>query len=139
MIGVVLTGHGQFAPGLTDSMKLIIGEQENFAVVAFTPELAPEELSQRLLDAVQEAGGDETLILCDLAGGTPFNETIKLLPQLGEHVEVLAGVNLPALMEACSDRDGLSVSDLVCQIQETGRGSLSRFVLPAFDDEDEFG
>ena len=126
-------------PGLTDSMKLIIGEQENFAVVAFTPELAPEELSQRLLDAVQEAGGDETLILCDLAGGTPFNETIKLLPQLGEHVEVLAGVNLPALMEACSDRDGLSVSDLVCQIQETGRGSLSRFVLPAFDDEDEFG
>lgn len=136
MIGVVLTGHGQFAPGLADSMNLIIGAQENFAVVAFTPELAPEALSARLLAAVQEAGGDETLILCDLAGGTPFNETLKLLPQLGEHVEVLAGVNLPALMEACTDRDDVTVSELVCQLEETGRGSLSRFVLPTFDEDD---
>ena len=130
MIGVVLTGHGQFAPGLADSMGLIIGEQENFA------ELAPEELSARLLDAVREAGGDETLILCDLAGGTPFNETIKILPQLGEHVEVLAGVNLPALMEACTDRDDVTVAELASQLQETGRSSLSRFVLPSFDEDD---
>lgn len=136
MIGVVLTGHGQFAPGLASSMDLIIGEQENFAVVAFTPELSPEELSARLLAAVGEAGGDETLILCDLAGGTPFNETIKLLPQLGEHVEVLAGVNLPVLMEACSDRDDATVSELACQLQETGRNALSRFVLPSFDEDD---
>ena len=136
MIGVVLTGHGQFAPGLADSMGLIIGEPEDFAVVPVTPELAPEELSQRLLDAVREAGRDETLILCDLAGGTPFNETIKLLPQLGEHVEVLAGVNLPALMEACTDRDDVTVAELASQLQETGRSSLSRFVLPSFDEDD---
>ena len=107
MIGVVLTGHGQFAPGLADSMGLIIGEQENFAVVPFTPELAPEELSQRLLDAVREAGRDETLILCDLAGGTPFN-----------------------------DRDDVTVAELASQLQETGRSSLSRFVLPSFDEDD---
>ena len=104
MIGVVLTGHGQFAPGLADSMGLIIGEQENFAVVPFTPELAPEELSQRLLDAVREAGRDETLILCDLAG--------------------------------CTDRDDVTVAELASQLQETGRSSLSRFVLPSFDEDD---
>ena len=136
MIGVVLTGHGQFAPGLADSMGLIIGEQENFAVVPFTPELAPEELSARLLAAVQSDGGHETLILCDLAGGTPFTETRKLLPQMGEHVEVLAGVNLPALMEACTDRDDVTVAELASQLQETGRSPLSRFVLPSFDEDD---
>ena len=48
---------------------------------------------------------------------TPFNETIKLLPQLGEHVEVLAGVNLPALMEACTDRDDVTVAELASQLQ----------------------
>lgn len=136
MIGIVLTGHGQFAPGLAGSMELIIGEQENFAVVPFTPELSPETLSARLLDAVHQAGGDETLILCDLAGGTPFNETVKLLPQLGEHVEVLAGINLPALMEACTDRDDVPVAQLVRQIQETGRNGLAHLDLTASAEED---
>ena len=35
-----------------------------------------------------------------------------------------------------TDRDDVTVSELVCQLQETGRGSLSRFVLPTFDEDD---
>ena len=51
-------------------------------------------------------------------------------------MEVLAGVNLPALMEACTDRDDVTVAELASQLQETGRSSLSRFVLPSFDEDD---
>ena len=79
MIGVVLTGHGTFAAGVADSLQLIVGEQENFAAVQFTPELSPEDLSANLLQAVRQVGKEGVIILCDLAGGTPFNETVKLL------------------------------------------------------------
>lgn len=136
MIGVVLTGHGKFAPGLNDSLSLIVGEQENYAFVEFCPEYAPETLSEKLLAAAKATGGDEILFLCDMAGGTPFNETVKLLPQLGCSAEVLAGVNLPTLIEACTDRDDKTVAELVCQLEDTGRGALSRFVLPSFDEDD---
>lgn len=33
MIGFVLTGHGQFAPGLKSAVDMVAGEQPNFEVV----------------------------------------------------------------------------------------------------------
>ena len=35
MIGFVLTGHGQFAPGLKSAVDMVAGEQPNFEVVPF--------------------------------------------------------------------------------------------------------
>jgi mannose/fructose/sorbose-specific phosphotransferase system IIA component len=134
VIGVILTGHGKFASGVADGLRLIAGEQEGFAVVEFTPDLSPEELAGKLLSAVESLGGEEVLILCDLAGGTPFNETLKLLPSLGRPTEVLAGVNLPVLIEACVSRDGETVSSLAAQLLEMGRGQLVRFVPPDLSD-----
>ena len=136
MIGVVLTGHGSFAPGLADSLRLIAGEQERFAAVAFTPELSPEDLSARLLNAVEQVGKEGVLILCDLAGGTPFNETVKLLSTLTCPAEVLAGVNLPALIEACTDRDDQTPASLAQQVQDTGREGLAQLLLGEDSEED---
>lgn len=136
MIGVILTGHGKFASGVADSLRLIAGEQEGLEVVEFTPDLSPEELSAELLSAAEAVGGEEVLILCDLAGGTPFNETLKLLPTLCQPVEVLAGVNLPVLIEACVNRDGETVSTLAARLQEMGRGQLVRFVPPDLSDDE---
>ena len=136
MIGVILTGHGKFASGMADGLRLIAGPQEEFAVVEFTPDLSPEAFSCLLLAAAQHLGGEELLILCDLVGGTPFNETVKLLPALDRPTEVLAGVNLPVLIEACVSRDEASVSSLATQLQEMGRGQLLRFVLPDLSDDE---
>lgn len=133
-MSVILTGHGKFASGVADALRLIAGEQESFAVVEFTPDLSPEALADKLLSAVEGLGGEEVLILCDLAGGTPFNETLKLLPALGRPTEVLAGVNLPVLIEACVNRDGETVSSLAAQLLEMGRGQLVRFTAPDLSD-----
>lgn len=136
MIGIILTGHGRFASGMADSLKLIIGEPENFAAVEFTPDVTPEELSARLAQAVDRVGEEGALILCDLAGGTPFNETVKLLPTLERPVEVVAGVNLPALIEACTDRDDQTPASLAEQILDTGRDGLARLVPEDSSEED---
>lgn len=128
MIGVVLTGHGRYAYGMADSLFLTMGQQENFAAIEFTPDVTPEELSAKIRAAADSMGEDGVLILCDMAGGTPFNETIKLLPQLQREVEVLAGISLPILVEACMDREDKTVHELAEQLLETGRSTLMRFV-----------
>ena len=38
MIGLIVTGHGNFGSGLTSSLNLIAGEQENYQYVDFTKE-----------------------------------------------------------------------------------------------------
>ena len=35
MIGIIVCGHGHFATGLTSSLHLIMGEQENYIAVDF--------------------------------------------------------------------------------------------------------
>lgn len=136
MIGVVLTGHGRYAYGMADSLSLTMGEQEAFAAVEFTPDVTPEELSAKILSAAQNTGDEGVLILCDMAGGTPFNETIKLLPEVGREVEVLAGISLPVLIEACMDRDDKNVHELAEQLMETGRNMLVRFAADDGSDDE---
>ena len=48
MIGFILTGHGEFAPGLASALELVAGRQEAFKVVPFDVDKAsdyPELLS----------------------------------------------------------------------------------------------
>lgn len=136
MIGVVLTGHGRYAYGMADSLFLTMGQQEAFAAIEFTPDVTPEQLSANIRAAAESLGEDGVLILCDMAGGTPFNETIKLLPELHQEVEVLAGINLPILIEACMDRDDKDVHELAEQLVATGQTTLMRFA-PGGELDDE--
>lgn len=136
MIGVVLTGHGRYAYGMADSLFLTMGQQEAFAAIEFTPDVTPEQLSANIRSAAETLGEDGLLILCDMAGGTPFNETIKLLPELQGEVEVLAGINLPILIEACMDREDKTVHELAEQLVETGQSTLLRFVSDDLEEDE---
>lgn len=55
----------------------------------------------------QLASNDQTLILCDLFGGSPFMIASKLLakPDISERVELVTGLNMAMLLEVCSNLD----------------------------------
>ena len=56
MIGLIVTGHGNFGSGLTSSLNLIAGEQENYQYVDFTKEV--DELRDDLnkaMDALKDS------------------------------------------------------------------------------------
>ena len=38
MIGLIVTGHGNFATGITSSLRLIVGEISDYEAVDFLPE-----------------------------------------------------------------------------------------------------
>lgn len=100
MIGCIITGHGEFAPGIAKSLKMIAGTQENFQVITFEDGLAlgtyEENIRATLKGLLNETEG--VLIFTDLLGGTPFR-TAMMSASTFENVEVVTGTNLPMLVE----------------------------------------
>ncbi|MWP46658.1 PTS mannose transporter subunit IIAB [Gilliamella sp. Pas-s27] len=104
MVGIILATHGEFAEGILQSGTMIFGEQENVKAVTLHPSDSPESLKERMLEAIATFDNqDEILFLVDLWGGTPFNQANNLC---GEHSNwaIVAGLNLPMLIEAYSSR-----------------------------------
>ena len=108
MVSIVLASHGTFAEGIKMSGQMIFGPQENVAAVTLMPEMGPDDLRAKLLEAV--AGfedQDQVLFLVDLQGGTPWNQVSLLLGEEGhEHWVAVGGLNLPMLVSAYGERMG---------------------------------
>ena len=130
MVGFVLTGHGDFSVGLDSSVKMIAGSQEEFDVVPFHEDEAgefPQKLAER---------NDGVIVFCDLMGGTPFNQAM-MNTQLVPGVEVIAGTNLPMLLEVLTTRTPESTTqELIDCAVEAGKQGVVHMVLTVDDEPD---
>lgn len=128
MIGLIVTGHGQFATGLTSSLALIAGEQEDYIAIDFTQEMGVADLEQNLQEAYTKLSSCEAIIvLSDLAGGSPF-KTAVLCGQGNDKVHVIAGTNLPMLIELAMARKFMSDAEqLVDMGLTTGKAQVVKF------------
>lgn len=110
MIGIVLAGHGSFCEGLRDAAQMIMGPQEQLALVPLGPAENLDEYREKLERARDEVdSGDGVLVLVDLFGGSPSNVAAYLL---GPTTEVVTGVSLPMLLEVLSARTS-ALADVV--------------------------
>ena len=128
MIGMIVTGHGQFASGLTSSVKLLAGMPEKFCAVDYLQEDTADDLEEKLEDAVEslkECSG--ILILADLAGGTPFRTAADLMVENnGIPMRLIAGVNLGMLIQANMARGYVeSLDDLSEMAVDEGRKQIT--------------
>lgn len=128
MIGLIVTGHGNFGSGLTSSLNLIAGEQEQYQFVDFTKEV--DELRADLenaMNALKDCEG--ILVLSDLVGGSPFKTAVEVGFARG-NVEVVGGTNLPMLVEISMTRkfmSDMSVKDLADAAVNTGKDQILRY------------
>ena len=143
MVGILVTGHGHFATGLGSSLKLITGLTENIELVDFEEGHSIEVLADNLnkaLDNLKECDG--VLVLSDLAGGSPFKTAVECkYARPDQTVEVIAGTNLPMLIEGATMMDGFdSPLELAEELIPTGKDYIIRFELEVHeDDSDEEG
>lgn len=140
MIGLIVTGHGHFATGLKSALALLGGEPSDFVAVDFPDGDTTEDLVAKLTAALDELAGCEgVLVCCDLLGGSPFKAAV-VLAQGRDDVRVIAGTNLPLLVETHLTRAGFdSVDALADAAIASGHASLVKFEMPAGanDDDDE--
>ena len=129
MVGIILATHGEFAEGILQSGSMIFGEQENVKAITLHPSDSPESLKERMQEAITTFDNqDEVLFLVDLWGGTPFNQANNLC---GEHSNwaIVAGLNLPMLIEAYSSRFSMETAkEIAAAIIEPAREGVKATV-----------
>lgn len=141
MIGFLLTGHGEFAPGLASALELVAGKQEAFKVVPFDVEKAAEypELLHTEIEQLREET-DAVLVFVDLLGGTPFNQAMINTQSIND-VNVVTGTNLPMLIETLFTRNSDASATLdsltECAIAAGQNGVVTRKLGAAASDEDD--
>ncbi|WP_318357768.1 PTS mannose transporter subunit IIAB [Enterobacter sp.] len=121
-IAIVIGTHGWAAEQLLKTAEMLLGEQENVGWIDFVPGENAETLIEKY--NAQLAGLDTStgvLFLVDTWGGSPFNAASRIVVDK-EHYEVVAGVNIPMLVETLMARDdNPSFDELVALAVETGR------------------
>ncbi len=142
MIGIIVTGHGTFATGLTSGLKLLAGEPSDYESVDFDPEESLEVLTENLTHALERLESCEgILILADLTGGSPYNAAVRLKLGGRNKIEIIGGANLPILLDAYMSRN--AISDLVSLARaslEAGKAQTICFEAPAnetWEEDDE--
>ncbi len=130
MIGLIVTGHGNFATGITSSFRLIAGDVPDYEAVDFLPEDSIEMLTEKLSNAAARLDGCESiLVLTDLAGGSPYNVASKMRMERKDTMEVIAGINLAALIEAGMARESAAdAGELARDVEETAKEQVIRFL-----------
>lgn len=132
MIGMIITGHGSLASGITSALQMIAGAPSDCMEVDFSQDESTDELKKDLMNAIESLKNcrDGILIFCDITGGCPYKLAAELKDEYKDRVkiEVLAGMNLGMLMEANMTRTFMhDLEALTIRIKNSGSREIVRY------------
>lgn len=117
MIGLVITGHIEFANGMKSALQAIAGDLPQMEFVTFPETITPDDLERNLGEAAKRVDtGDGVLFLTDLFGGTPNNMCVKLIMQ-NDNYECVCGTNLSMAITAAMEREDFTKAEIIEMLQ----------------------
>lgn len=121
-IAIVIGTHGFAAEQLLKTAEMLLGEQENVGWIDFVPGENAETLIVKYHAQLEKLDTTQgVLFLVDTWGGSPFNAASRIVVDKTDY-DVIAGVNIPMLVETLMARDdNPSFDDLVALAVETGK------------------
>ncbi|MCG0276649.1 MAG: PTS sugar transporter subunit IIA [Thermosediminibacteraceae bacterium] len=122
---ILLVGHGNFPNGVTDVAKMIVGNIAFLKPISFNENDDVSDFENKLKAEI-ESNSEDVLVLADLFGGSPFNVAMKLASQCtNKRVRVLAGVNLPMILELSSyPLNDCDIDFIVSKLIATGKEGI---------------
>lgn len=136
---ILLTSHGDFCTGLLNSYEMVAGSNDKIKTIKlddsgigkFTSEL------RQMLDYL--TADSQVLVLSDVKGGTPYNESYHFYLNNPEKVRLIAGMNLPMLIEAGLNLPFADTIDNLVNIAvNAGKGSITSAEPEGGEDTWEF-
>ena len=111
----LIVSHGAFAGGIRSALELIAGAVGNLYVLqAYLEENKPVE--EELASMLSGVGADEEwVVFTDLLGGSITNQVLRVAAGLpgGQSVHIVAGVNLPLVIEVVLSDPGTPVEEIL--------------------------
>ena len=122
MIGIVVAAHGEFSGGIKSAVTLIAGDQKQFQTISLREGDSVEKCKENLQSKTLEVNdGNGVIIFTDLFGATPANAAAY---SAKEDIIVIAGVNLPMILEILAVRNSTDVKTLAQMAMESGKKSI---------------
>ncbi|EGP4767617.1 PTS mannose transporter subunit IIA [Enterococcus faecium] len=135
---IILASHGKFASGILDSLELIYGKNHSItALDCYTDENF--DLTESVSQLFMRYKDKEIIVLTDLFGGSVNNEFLQYINQ--NHVYLVAGLNLPLLIELVSRLDAEVETTVLIQQVLTDSKKMIQFCNEQINqkiEEDEF-
>ncbi|MDH6367949.1 MULTISPECIES: PTS fructose transporter subunit IIA [unclassified Breznakia] len=133
----IIASHGTFAKGIYESIKIIIGEQENVTIINGYVE--DTNIEKQVKDAFDSISDDaEIIALTDVFGGSVNNEFMKCVGK--ENYYLVTGMNLPLLMQIFLADPSVDIATTLDQITSSV-DTAPKFCNKLFEDvndDDEF-
>lgn len=138
MIGIIISGHGNFATGLRSSLNLIAGNPANVEYVDFIETDSTETLKEKYMSSLNNLSNcNSILALTDLTGGSPFKTLVELKAEVATPLEVIGGTNLAMILEISMAKDFIDdLSALAGTALEVGKNGIIKFELIEHEEEE---
>lgn len=144
MIGIIIATHGKMSNGIVSAADLIIGSTDNIKTLNLFQEDDVQELNKKFLKDIKAVDQNEgVIIFVDLAGASLYNQAVLAVNSLTDEqqkkIHVIAGVNLPMVIDAINQRMiGSSIQDAVASvINEAQQGIVSWSAEDSNTDDEE--
>ncbi len=125
MFNVIVATHGNLATEFEKVLKSFFGKIDQLKVVNLGDQ-GINAFSQKIDQVITPCVNEPTIIFCDIAGGTPFNEFAKRSINWHNQFALFGGVNLPILVETLNMRmQGKGINEVIEKI--TSMSALIRF------------
>lgn len=137
MYEIILATHGPMAQGMKESLLMFTDSVEHVHTICLDAKgiATFEQKADALIELVKD---EETLILCDIGFATPFNVFAQRTHKFNKQVEVIAGINMPGLLEAVILQENALLEDIVKNFTNTIRSvSLKEHLYAETNSDDE--
>lgn len=119
--GILLLSHGPFCQALLQSAQMIAGTAKNLVALPLYENSNIDDYGTLAMETFR-AMPDGSIVLFDLASGTPFNQ--MMIKSNGTPFPGLCGVSLPVLLEALALREVMQGQELISVLLESARAAV---------------
>lgn len=128
---IVVTSHGNLSEGILDSYHMLAGSNENIIYLKLGDD--DTVYKKKLLEIYGKYKKNGILFLCDIVGGTPYNECYKIFLKDNKNVRVVSGLNLAMLLETGI---AISITDDLDDLAQNAIASAMESITLAKDIEE---
>lgn len=118
MYEIIIATHGSMAESMKNTVKMFCNQTDHIHTICLD-EQGINTFETKAEALIKKVCKEPVLVLCDIGFATPFNVFAKHIEDFKNDIEIIAGVNLPALLEAVILQETAAVTDIVVNLKQT--------------------
>lgn len=127
MVGLIISGHGDWATGILSAAGMISGQTKQVQAVPFRQGEGIEDIKRHFQKAIKRFPPQiEILFLLDMYGGSPYNAAISLAYAQNSY-DIVTGVSLPMVLEALTMNENCVLSEILLRLKQVDRSDFRIF------------